>query len=139
MGPWRPVQKNEIVKGLRHETKMAFIHKVKRIFDWKIRPFLKYNEDYEENVKIIRCDNVGEKKILEENCAKYFEENNFSFTSSSTPQQNGMIERVFATLYSHMWRMMEHTIIHEKLNTGLCSECTVTPTKIENIMVSQHK
>ena len=139
MGPWRPVQKNEIVKGLRHETKMAFIHKVKRIFDWKIRPFLKYNEDYEENVKIIFCENVGEKNILEENCAKHFEEIKFSFTSPGTPQQNSMVERVFATLYSQMSSMMEHKRLHENLNTGIWTKCAATSTKIKNIIVGPHK
>ena len=139
MGAQWPVQNNEKYTRLRHKKKTAFLQKIKIIFDWKIRPFLKYNEDYEENVKIIFCENVGEKNILEENCAKHFEEIKFSFTSPGTPQQNSMVERVFATLYSQMSSMMEHKRLHENLNTGIWTKCAATSTKIKNIIVGPHK
>ena len=48
-----------------------------------------------KNVKIFRCDNAGEKKNREEDCTKNFEEINFQFTSSGTPQKNDVLERVF--------------------------------------------
>ena len=132
MGPQRTVQNNDKDTGLRHKTKMPLIHKVKRIFYWIICPFLKYNEDYEENVKVICCDNTGEKKILEENCAWHFEEINFYFRSPGTPQKNGMVEWVFATLYSQMRGMMEHARLHENLNTSPWPECATTAIKLKN-------
>ena len=51
------------------QNKNIFSSQTQKNILLKIRPFLKYTEDYEENVKIIRCDNAGEKKIFEENCA----------------------------------------------------------------------
>ena len=44
-----------------------------------------------ENVKIIRCDNSGKNKTLEENFMKKFEGIEFEFTSPGTPHQNGMV------------------------------------------------
>ena len=60
------------------------------------------------NVKIICCDNAGENKALEENCANNSEEIKFEFTSPSTPQQNGMVEQIFSKLYSWVRTMMNH-------------------------------
>ena len=59
--------------------------------------------------------------------------------SPGTSQKNGMVERVFATIYSQMRGMMKHTRLHENLNTCLWPKCAATATKIENIMVSLHK
>ena len=50
----------------RNQTKKEFFissQSQKKVW-LEIRTFLKYAEDYEENVKIICCDNAGEKKIL---------------------------------------------------------------------------
>ena len=65
-----------------------------------------------KKVKIIFCDNAGENKALEENCMKNFEEIKFEFTSPGNPQKNGVVERVFATIYSMMRSMMTHVRIH---------------------------
>ena len=109
---------------------MVFLHEVKRFFDGKNHLFPEENEDYEEKVKIIRCDNAGENKTLEENCAKHFDEIDFEFTSPGNPQQNVMLEQAFATLYSRMRAMMAHAVLHEKLNTGVWSEFAATATKL---------
>ena len=42
---------------------MVFLHKVKKIY-WKSHPFIKEDEDYEENVKINLFDIVGVNKNL---------------------------------------------------------------------------
>ena len=46
-----------------------------------------------KTVKMICCDNEGEKKTLKENCTKKTEEINFEFTSPGTPQQHNVIEQ----------------------------------------------
>ena len=79
-----------------------------------IRKKCKENEYYGKNVKIIWCDNSGEKKNLKENCAKNFEEIKFEFTLPGPPHQNGVVERGFATLFSRMRVMMAHARLHEK-------------------------
>ena len=61
------------------------------------------------------------------------------FTSRGTPQQNGVVERGFSTLYIHMRAMMVHMGPHENINTGLCTKCAETNTNIENIMVNPYE
>ena len=56
-----------------------------------------------------------------------------------TPRKNGIIERMFATLYLQMRVMIYHTGLHGNIETGLWSKCTVTPTKPENIMLNPNK
>ena len=52
-----------------------------------------------KNIKIKHFNNAGEKKTLEENCVKNLEEIESEFTPPGPPQQNGVVERGFATLY----------------------------------------
>ena len=49
--------------------------------------------------KYIRCDNAGENKTCEEKCKEEGLDVIFKYTAPSTPQQNGKVERSFATLY----------------------------------------
>ena len=52
-------------------------------------------------VKYIRCDNSGENKKLMELCktTNGLAHIHFKFTARNTPQQNGVVERAFTTLY----------------------------------------
>ena len=70
---------------------------------------------------------------------KQIEEINFEFTSPGTPNKNGLIEWVFATLYSWMHVMMAHAGQHENLNTGPWKKCATTATKLEDIITNPHK
>ena len=94
---------------------------------------------YDENVKTYAVTTQEKKILLEENCAKIFEEISFEITSSGTPQQNGVVEQGFNVLYFWMRAMMVKSRLHENLNTGLWYKYTVTTTKIENIMVNPHE
>ena len=62
-----------------------------------------------KKTKIKCCENADKNKNLEENCAKKIREIHFEFTSPDTPQNNGVIERGFATFYSRMHEAMAHT------------------------------
>ena len=50
-------------------------------------------------VKYIRCDNAGENIKLKEECERLNLGIEFEFTAPNTPQQKGIVERIFATLY----------------------------------------
>ena len=50
-------------------------------------------------MKIIRCDNAGENMILKRKSEELGMGLTIEFTARYTPQQNGRIERKFATLY----------------------------------------
>ena len=51
-----------------------------------------------KTVKYIRCDNAGENIKLKEECDRQKLGIEFEFTAPNTPQQNGVVERKFATL-----------------------------------------
>ena len=68
-----------------------------------------------------------------------FKEIKIEFTSPGIPQQNDMVERGFATLYSRMCAMMRHIGLHENFKNGLWPEWAATETKLERIMVNPHK
>ena len=59
-------------------------------------------------VKIIRCDNAGENKVLERESDKNELEINFEDPGPGTPQQNGVIERAFVTVMGRARVMMNH-------------------------------
>ena len=92
-----------------------------------------------KNVKIIRYDNAGGKKIVKENCAKNFEESKFDFTSPGTPHQNGVVERVFDKHYYHTRVIIMHTILHNNLKTGPWTECVANTNELEISTVNLHE
>ena len=49
-------------------------------------------------MKIIRCDNAGENKVLERESDKNELGIIFEYTAPGTPQQNGVVERAFVTV-----------------------------------------
>ena len=59
-------------------------------------------------VKIIRCDNAGENKVLERESDKKELGIIFEYTAPGTPQQNGVVERAFVTLMGRARAMMNH-------------------------------
>ena len=57
--------------------------------------------EQEEGTKVasIQLDNLGENRALEAACKQEELGIKFEFTAPNTPEQNGRIERKFATLY----------------------------------------
>ena len=64
--------------------------------------------EQEEGTKVasIRLDNSGKNRALEVACKQEGLGFKFEFTAPNTPEQNGRIERKFATLYGRMRAMM---------------------------------
>ena len=63
----------------------------------------------------IRCDNMGENKKMEEMSINQDLGVRFEYTSVGTPQQNGRVERKFATRYGWVRSMMIDEGIEEEL------------------------
>ena len=59
-------------------------------------------------MKIIRCDNAGENKVLERESEKNELGISFEYTAPGTPQQNGVVERAFVTVMGRARAMMNH-------------------------------
>ena len=52
-----------------------------------------------KNVSMVRCDNAGENKTLDQLCKNGSLGINFEYTAQKTPQQNSTVEQSFATLW----------------------------------------
>jgi hypothetical protein len=90
-------------------------------------------------VCIIRCDNAGENRKLQEIVnADPDLKIKFEFTAPSTPQQNGKIERKFQTLYGKVRAMLNWARLTTHLRTRLWAQCAAVATKLENIIVKGH-
>ena len=88
---------------------------------------------YNITVKVIMCDNAGENKSLE----KELSDKNikFEYAASGTPQQNGVVERAFATLYNRIRSMMHSAGIGKEMREKLWAECVQTATLIDNLFI----
>jgi len=91
---------------------------------------------FNKMVKFLRCDNAGENKKTEE----YLKEKGigiqFEYTAPNTPQQNGKVERKFATLYGRI-RATLNSLGDDELRTKLWAEAAAMMTLMENISVKK--
>ena len=103
---------------------------VKPIIDW-IRAL---KARHEIHVKIIRCDNARENKVLETESDKNDLGIIFEYTAPGTPQQNGVVERAFVTVMGQARTMMNHAGFAMVKRQQLCCEavhyCTIFWYKI---------
>ena len=76
----------------------SFIAKKSQVKE-HIVPLIRELRNKGKTVKYIRCDNAGENLKLKEECDRLNLGIEFEFTAPNTPQQNGIVERKFATLY----------------------------------------
>lgn len=90
-------------------------------------------------VKFIRCDNAGENESLKKALDQEGSAIRFEFTARMTPQQNGKVERAFATLYGRMRAMMLGAGFDESAKMKLWMEAAATATKLDNILSSSGK
>ena len=90
---------------------------------------------HEIQVKIIRCDNAGENIILEKESDKNDLGIMFEYTAPGTPQQNGVVERAFATVMGRARAMMNHAGFTMAKRQQLWCEAAQTATLLDNILV----
>lgn len=77
-----------------------------------------------KNVKYFRCDNAGENFMVQEELVNNGTKNiEVEHTAPRTPQQNGVVERKFATLYNKVICMFNLAGIHAHLRKRLWAEC----------------
>jgi hypothetical protein len=74
---------------------------------------------HDKTVKYIRCDNAGENEATNTACAKEGLEIQFEYTALGTPQQNGRVERKFATLHGRVQSMMNRANLPLTIRKGL--------------------
>ena len=89
-------------------------------------------------VKIIRCDNAGENKVLERESDKNELGIIFEYTAPGTPQQNGVVERAFVTVMGRARAMMNHAGFTMAKRQQLWCEAAQTATMLDNILVQEN-
>ena len=88
-------------------------------------------------VKIIRCDNAGENKVLERESDKNELGIIFEYTAPGTPHQNGVVERAFVTVMGRARAMMNHAGFTMAKRQQLWCEAAQTATMLDNILVQE--
>ena len=84
----------------------------------------------------VRCDNSGENRKLQKLLQQHFYlDARFEYTAPYTPQQNGKIERKFATLYGKIRSMLNWARLSPLFKKRLWAQCANTATQLENIIV----
>ena len=61
---------------------------------------------YNLQVQRLRCDNTGENQAFKKACNQEGLGIDFEYTAPGTPQQNGCVERKFATLFNRVQAML---------------------------------
>ncbi len=96
--------------------------------------FIKTLNEQGKEVKFIRCDNAGENESLKKKIETEDLNVKSEFTARKTPQQNGKVERAFATLYGQMRSMMSAAKWNDERKHRLWMEAAATATKLDSIM-----
>jgi len=96
--------------------------------------FIKTLKELGHPVKHIRCDNAGENESLKKKLDADGSTIRFEFTARQTPQQNGKVERAFASLYGRMRAMMLGAGLDASSKLKLWMEAAATATKLDNIL-----
>ena len=90
-------------------------------------------------VKSIRADNAGENKKLETALVNANLGAQFEYTASRSPQQNGAVERSFATLYGRVRAMFHGCGMDQELRGRLWAEAGQTATLLDNLLIMEGK
>jgi len=107
-------------------TNMKFSLFLKQKSDVKNKfiPFLKELRDTNGRcVDHIRCDNAGENRALESACIDKELGIVFEYTAPGTPQQNGVLERAFATMLGKTRAIIMEHVSMKKTSSILDGSC----------------
>ena len=96
-----------------------------------------FENDFNLKVKKIRCDNAGENQTMEKECVRRKMGVTFEYTAVGMPQQNGRIERKFATLYGRVRAMFAAAGISGSLRKQLWAEAVNTAIDLNNVTVNR--
>jgi hypothetical protein len=120
--------------GSIYFNEMEFLFEMKRHATTNPDKFVK-KISQQMKIEHWKFDNAGENKATKD----MFEENGFGIkiemTAREMPQQNGMVERAFATLYGRMRAMFTNAGFEKLKQETLWAECAATATKLDNILI----
>ena len=82
-------------------------------------------------------DNAGENKMLVKICDQNEMGIKFEYSAPGTPQQNGVVERAFATLIGRGRAMMNHARFTVNKRREMWCEAAQTATVLDNVLVQK--
>jgi hypothetical protein len=112
----------------------VFIKSKSDLAEEVVKLLLELRDVHNKDIKFIRCDNAGENQTLKDLCLKMNFGIQFEFTAPYTPEQNGIVERAFATLYGRVRAMLYASAIPSEYRDGLWTECASTATYLDTIL-----
>jgi hypothetical protein len=91
-------------------------------------------------IKYIRCDNASENRSLQDTIAEKQNINcKFEYTAPASPQQNGKIERKFASLNGKVRAMLNHAEFTWPMRQSMWAYAALLATKLDNILILTDK
>ena len=81
--------------------------------------YIHFIETHHINIATFRCDNVGENIQFEEKLIQIGKNINVEILAPNTPQQDGIVERAFTTLYSRVRAIMNYAFFERNLHQKL--------------------
>jgi transposase InsO family protein len=90
---------------------------------------------YGYTVKYIRCDNAGENVALQKACEAEGFGITFEFTSPSSPQFNGRVERRFPTHYNSIRSSLNAALLPDGWRQLLWAEAGNNVNKVMNVLL----
>jgi transposase InsO family protein len=103
----------------------------------RLMPFLRrLHVSQDLNIRYIRCDNAPENRMLQQACYEDPDLNiTFEYTAPGTPQQNGKIERKFATLNGKCRAMLNAAEFNWDLRHRMWAHCASLATLLDNVLI----
>ena len=111
------------------KMKWIFFLKQKNEIPAQVMMFMKKLFGTGFKVKFVCMDNAGENEILQTMIKNKYLGIKIERTTPGTPQQNGVIERAFATLWVRVRSMLNAVKLDARIRTKLWAECARTSTK----------
>jgi hypothetical protein len=93
--------------------------------------------DQNIKIKILRCEDTGENKFLEDKFNSKGANIVFEYAVPRTAQRNGKVERMFQTLYGRVRAMLNASGLQEKNQKWNQAECLPTATFYSNILATR--
>jgi hypothetical protein len=92
-----------------------------------------------DRAKYIRCDNSPENKKLASEVLKKGLDVVFEFTAPGSPEENGKVERTYATMWGRARAVLNTANLSGELRSGLWAECAHYVSQVHNITIKAGK
>jgi hypothetical protein len=106
----------------------------------KIVEFVKIMKTRDRNTaKFLQRDNSPENKNILQELKKKGINMFIEFAAPGTPEENGKVKRMFATLWGKSRAMMNQAKLNKEFRSGLWTECANCLTQPNNILIKKKK